>query len=88
MSIAKQNGANPIKRICVFCGVNRGAKPAYTEAAQALGLSLSKRGLGLVYGGTRLGMMGGIADAVHNSKVGGSISEIHGKSNEAQLHQD
>jgi uncharacterized protein (TIGR00730 family) len=78
MSIAKQNGANPIKRICVFCGVNRGAKPAYIEAAQALGLSLSKRGLGLVYGGTRLGMMGAIADAVlaQGGEVIGVIPEF------------
>lgn len=52
-----------MKRICVFCGVNRGAKPEYEQSAIAMGIALSKRRLGLVYGGTRVGMMGAIADA-------------------------
>ncbi len=67
-----------MKRICVFCGVNKGARPAYRQMAEALGMSLSKRGLGLVYGGTRLGMMGAIADAVlaQGGEVIGVIPEF------------
>jgi uncharacterized protein (TIGR00730 family) len=53
-----------MKHICVFCGSNQGAKPGYKAAAQALGQALVKRGLGLVYGGSQVGLMGTIADAV------------------------
>ena len=53
-----------MKHICVFCGSNQGAKPAYKATAQALGQALVKRGLGLVYGGSNVGLMGTIADSV------------------------
>jgi uncharacterized protein (TIGR00730 family) len=53
-----------IKRICVYCGSNSGADPAYTQAACELGDALVERGLGLVYGGGRVGLMGAIADTV------------------------
>ena len=53
-----------MKHICVFCGSNQGAKPGYKAAAQALGQALVKRGLGLVYGGSHVGLMGTIADSV------------------------
>ncbi|MBW4693514.1 MAG: TIGR00730 family Rossman fold protein [Lyngbya sp. HA4199-MV5] len=53
-----------MKYICVFCGSNLGTRPAYKLAAQALGQALVKRGLGLVYGGGNVGLMGTIADAV------------------------
>lgn len=51
-------------RICVFAGSNRGVQPAYTQAAVELGQELLKRGLGLVYGGASVGLMGVIADTV------------------------
>lgn len=52
-----------MKRLCVFCGSSRGARPEYAEAAAALGANLAQRGIGLVYGGSRLGLMGVLADA-------------------------
>ena len=51
-------------RLCVFCGSSSGAGPAYADAARALGTALVRRGLGLVYGGGSIGLMGVIADAV------------------------
>jgi uncharacterized protein (TIGR00730 family) len=49
--------------ICVFCGSMRGARPAFAQAAQRLGQALAKLGLGVVYGGGRVGLMGVLADA-------------------------
>lgn len=57
--------------ICVYTGSNVGSRPAYTEAAQALGRELVARGLGLVYGGGRVGLMGIIADTVKSA--GGDV---------------
>jgi uncharacterized protein (TIGR00730 family) len=53
-----------IKRICVFCGSSLGARPEYAEAAAELGRVLAGSGIGLVYGGARVGLMGALADAV------------------------
>jgi uncharacterized protein (TIGR00730 family) len=53
-----------MKRIAVFCGSSIGNQPAYAEAAVALGGVLAKRGIGLVYGGGNVGLMGVIAEAV------------------------
>lgn len=52
-----------LKRICVFCGSSEGARPAYREAAQRLGELLAERGIGLVFGGGSIGLMGAVADA-------------------------
>jgi uncharacterized protein (TIGR00730 family) len=52
-----------MQRICVFCGSNAGRRPAYAEAAADLGRLLARRGLELVYGGGRVGLMGVVADA-------------------------
>lgn len=49
---------------CVFCGTSPGDDDVYREAARALGLGLAERGVGLVYGGSSLGMMRAVADAV------------------------
>lgn len=51
-------------RLCVFCGSSSGARPEYLEAARSLGGLLAARGIGLVYGGARVGLMGEVADAV------------------------
>ena len=59
---------NFIKRICVFCGSNHGARSAYTDAAQQLGKALVSQGMGLVYGGGSIGMMTVVADAVLKEK--------------------
>lgn len=53
-----------MKRLCVFTGSHRGARPAYLAAARTLGRELAARGLELVYGGTHIGLMGVLADAV------------------------
>jgi len=50
-------------RICVFCGSSPGADPAYRAAAVATGGLLARRGLGLVFGGGHVGLMGAVADA-------------------------
>ena len=52
-----------MQSVCVFCGSNPGARLAYAEAARALGRTLAKRGLRLVYGGAAVGLMGTLADA-------------------------
>ena len=52
------------KRLCVFCGSSHGANPAYADAARNLGGELARRGIGLVYGGGNVGLMGVIADGV------------------------
>ncbi|MDQ7828648.1 MAG: TIGR00730 family Rossman fold protein [Armatimonadota bacterium] len=64
-----------MRRVCVFCGSSAGVRPAYAAAARALGALLARRGLGLVYGGGRVGMMGVLADAVlaHGGEVTGVI---------------
>lgn len=51
-------------RICVFCGSSMGRNGAYRAAAEALGAEMARRGIGLVYGGASVGLMGAIADAV------------------------
>lgn len=53
-----------MKTICVFCGSYNGADEEYVETAQALGTAIARRGLGLVYGGGHVGLMGTVADAV------------------------
>jgi len=52
-----------VRRICVYTGSSPGAHPAYAEAAVALGRTLADQGLGLVYGGAMVGLMGTVADA-------------------------
>ncbi len=52
-----------IRSICVFCGASSGRDPAYAAAAASTGETLARRGIRLVYGGGRLGLMGAIADA-------------------------
>jgi uncharacterized protein (TIGR00730 family) len=50
--------------VCVYCGSQPGARPGYAEAARAFGTLLAREGVGLVYGGGRVGLMGVLADAV------------------------
>ncbi len=52
------------RRVCVFAGSNPGTASAYREAAEALGRAIAARGLDMVYGGARVGLMGIAADAV------------------------
>jgi uncharacterized protein (TIGR00730 family) len=52
-----------IGSVCVFCGSNFGARDAYAETAAVLGRTIAERGLRLVYGGSKVGLMGAVADA-------------------------
>lgn len=52
------------RSVCVFCGSAPGVRPSYLDAARELGVALAHRGITLVYGGGRLGLMGIVADAV------------------------
>jgi uncharacterized protein (TIGR00730 family) len=52
-----------MERVCVFCGSSVGADPAFLEAARDLGAALAGKGLTLVYGGAKVGLMGAVADA-------------------------
>jgi uncharacterized protein (TIGR00730 family) len=63
------------RRVCVFCGSKFGVAPAYRAEAVALGSLLGESGLGLVYGGAQIGLMGALADAAlaHGSEVIGVI---------------
>jgi uncharacterized protein (TIGR00730 family) len=53
-----------MKRICVFCGSSAGSQAEYRACAQQLGAELTRRKIGLVYGGGNVGLMGAIADSV------------------------
>ena len=53
-----------IRRLAVFCGSNPGARPEYVEAARSLGTLLCKRGIGVVYGGSSVGLMAALADTM------------------------
>jgi uncharacterized protein (TIGR00730 family) len=52
-----------MQRVCVFCGSSPGRDPRYAAAARALGETLAREGIGVVYGGARAGLMGAVADA-------------------------
>jgi uncharacterized protein (TIGR00730 family) len=65
---------HPLRRICVFCGSNRGADPAFAAAAELTGRELVRRGIGLVYGGGNIGLMGVLADAV--LQAGGHVTGV------------
>jgi uncharacterized protein (TIGR00730 family) len=51
-----------MKRLCVFCGSSPGARPEYIAAADSFGRLIAEQGLGLVYGGGSVGLMGALAD--------------------------
>jgi uncharacterized protein (TIGR00730 family) len=60
-----------LSSVCVFCGSNGGADPAYLAAAEAVGSGLARRGIRVVYGGGRVGLMGALADAAR--AAGGEV---------------
>ncbi|HEX6088270.1 MAG TPA: TIGR00730 family Rossman fold protein [Thermoanaerobaculia bacterium] len=60
-----------MRRICVFCGSNAGSEGLYADAARHLGRVFAREGIGLVYGGGSVGLMGELADAVLGS--GGEV---------------
>ena len=62
------------RRICVFCGSQKGRRPAYADAARSLGEEMVRRGYGLVFGGGAVGLMGIIADTV--LEAGGRVTGV------------
>jgi uncharacterized protein (TIGR00730 family) len=64
-----------VRNICVYCGSNIGTNPAYAAAARELGRAVAAEGIGLVYGGGGLGLMGELARAAiaHGGRVTGII---------------
>lgn len=63
-----------LSSLCVYCGAATGDDPAHRETAEALGRALGARGVRLVYGGGRVGLMGVLADAT--IAAGGSVTGI------------
>jgi hypothetical protein len=77
MSKKRMNGKRITKgqrNICVYCGSGLGENQAYTAAARTLGAQLAANGIGLVYGGGSLGLMGEVARATLDS--GGHVTGI------------
>ncbi|MFT3673855.1 TIGR00730 family Rossman fold protein [Aestuariivirga sp.] len=64
----------PKHRLCVYCGSSTGNRPEYAEGARLLGQAMAAQGIGLVYGGGSLGLMGEVARAVRDS--GGHVTGI------------
>ena len=62
---------NHVKRLAVYCGSAAGAQPVFADATRATAAAMVGRGVDLVYGGGRLGLMGLIADSVLN--LGGQV---------------
>lgn len=69
--LMKNNG---VKNVCVYCGSNEGAHPVYVKAAKDFGRILGENGVGLVYGGASVGLMGQIAKATLDA--GGHVTGI------------
>lgn len=63
-----------LRSVCVFCGSAPGHDPVFMEAARATGALLVSRGIGLVYGGGHIGMMGAVADSV--LAAGGRVTGV------------
>jgi uncharacterized protein (TIGR00730 family) len=61
---AEQSSLTRVQRICVFCGASPGARPQYRQAAEQVAGILAAEGIGVVYGGGGVGLMGALADAV------------------------
>ncbi|MFA6116460.1 MAG: TIGR00730 family Rossman fold protein [Sphingomonas sp.] len=63
-----------MKRLAVYCGSASPSDPVYIESAREVGRTLAERGIGVVYGGGRLGLMGAIADSA--LEAGGEVIGI------------
>jgi uncharacterized protein (TIGR00730 family) len=63
-----------IKKICVYCGSGSGTNPKFEEGARTLGKAMGESGIGLVYGGGSVGLMGALAKAVLQN--GGDVTGI------------
>ncbi len=70
--------SSKIRKICVYCGSGPGTDPAFVDSARAFGAVLAENGIGLVFGGGSVGMMGTLAKSVldHGGEVTGIIPEF------------
>jgi uncharacterized protein (TIGR00730 family) len=68
------NSLRAVERICVFCGASPGARPEYAEATRELARLVIAEGIGVVYGGGGVGLMGALADEVIAS--GGELTGV------------
>ena len=68
----------PCRRVAVYCGSGDGTNPAFRAEAAALGKAIAAAGLGLVYGGASIGLMGAVADAAlaAGAEVTGVLPEV------------
>ena len=75
-------------RICVYAGSSLGASPEYARAATTFGTACARRGIGIVYGGGRFGMMGAVADAAlaAGGEVIGVIPRVMVQEGRGHLH--
>ena len=64
-----------LRRVCIFCGSSTGVRPEYRAAAEEIAIRLARRGIGIVYGGGCVGLMGVVADTAlaHGGHVIGVI---------------
>ncbi len=69
---------NKLKNVAVFCAAADGVRPEYRAAAEALGRALLQRGIGLIYGGANVGLMGAVANTVlaGGGRVVGVIPQV------------
>src|SRR3712207_4206190 len=67
-----------IRSICVYCGSGFGSDPVFVETAAELGRAMAEQGIGLVYGGGNVGLMGTVARSVldHGGHVTGIIPDF------------
>jgi uncharacterized protein (TIGR00730 family) len=63
--VARDGGL--LKSVCVFCGANPGKRPIFGETARAMGEALARRGITLVFGGGRVGLMGAVSAAARGA---------------------
>ncbi len=66
--------ASAVRNVCVYCGSGSGKNPVYAEAARTFGAALASAGVGLVYGGGSLGLMGEVARAT--IEAGGRVTGV------------
>ncbi len=64
----------PVKTVCVYCGSGNGVAECYFEAARELSAELAARGIAIVYGGARVGLMGMVADTALS--LGASVTGV------------
>lgn len=63
-----------MKRICIFCGARAGRRPIYQDLARQVGIALTRRNWGVIYGAGSIGLMGELADAA--LEAGGHVTGV------------